>query len=544
MPVAIGIDFGTESGRVVVVDLASGMEIGSAVVPYAHGVLHERLPSFGELLPPDYALQHPGDYLDVFHVGIPEALRNAKVNAEAVVGIGIDFTSCTVLPVLEDGTPMCLTPTWANHRHAWVKLWKHHAAQKIADRMTRIAEERHEPFLRRYGGRISSEWYFPKLVEVLEEDPELYASMYAFVEGADWAVWYLTGSLCRSSVPAGYKALWSPDEGLPDPAYFRAVHPALERPWEKLGTTFHPPGTRAGGVRPELAAQLGIRPGTAVAVGTLDSTAAVPGSGVASPGPLVMAVGTSICHLTVTPQLCFPQGITGVVRDAVVPGTYAYEAGQAAVGDMYAWLVRFLGWDSHGQEGFRRLEEGAAQVAPGSTGLLALDWWNGSRSVLADADLTGVVVGFTLDTTPAHLYRALLESTAFGTRRIVDALGAAGVKVHELVAVGGLALKSPVLMQALADISEMPVRVPVGEQHAARGAALYAAVAAGVFADIAEAAQALAPPVHRVYRPDPAAVSRYRALYQLYGWLHDRLGVEAPHLLHELKASRTRALGG
>jgi L-ribulokinase len=548
---AIGLDYGTESGRVLLLDLASGREAAVAVVPYRHGVISDRLPTTGEALPPDWALEDPRDYLEVLDVGIPAVLKEAGVAGNEVVGIGLDVTSCTVLPVTADGIPLCTLPQWNNHRHAWLKLWKHHSAQAIADRITATAERRHEPFLARYGGRISSEWYFPKLLEVFEEDRAVYDAAYAFVEATDWLVWHLTGVERRSVGPAGYKALWSAEEGLPSVDFFRAVEPAFDRPDAKLGTAFYPLGHRAGGLRPEVADRLGLPAGVAVAVGNIDAMAAVPGAGVGGPGTLVMVMGTSICHLTVTEAQLQPTGVTGVVRDGVLPGYYGYEAGQAAVGDMFAWFVRTLGTGADsdadgGARAYERLEAEAGALAAGQNGLLALDWWNGNRSILGDADLTGAIVGLTLATTPPEIYRALLEATAFGTRRILDNLRGHGIPIRDLVACGGLATKSPLLMQIFADVSGLEVRVPDAQEIPARGAALFGAVAAGAeaggFASIADALARLAPPVLRVYRPDAARRAVYDEMYALYERIHDVFGRERPSLMHTLKRIRKDAL--
>ncbi|MCL6443604.1 MAG: ribulokinase [Alicyclobacillus sp.] len=542
MPYAIGVDYGTESGRVLLLDLMTGAEAVVSVVPYGSGVIAERLPSTGEPLPPDWALQDPADYLDVLYRGIPDVLRQAGVEGSEVVGIGIDFTSCTVLPVSADGEPLCFDPYWRVRKHAWPKLWKHHAAQGIADRMTEVAQVRREPFLERYGGRISSEWYFPKLLEIFEEDREVYEACAAFVEALDWVVWHLTGRACRSAGAAGYKALWSEAEGLPPVDYFQAVHPKFTRPADKLGTSFFRLGTKAGGLRREVAGRLGLSADVAVAVGNVDSMVAVPGAGVSGPGSMVMVMGTSICHLVMTEDEVRLPGITGVVRDGVLPGFYGYEAGQPAVGDMFAWFVRAIAPQVARESPYEHLEELAAELQPGQHGLVALDWWNGNRSIFGDADLTGLLIGMTLHTGPHEMYRALLESTAFGTRRIVENFRVHGVPVAELVACGGLPRKSPLLMQIFADACRMPVRVCASPEVPARGAALFGAVAAGSaargFDSIEEAVQSLGSPVARVYQPNEAAVRVYNLVYEVYRELYDYFGRQRADVMHALKRIR------
>ncbi|HUB75866.1 MAG TPA: ribulokinase [Solirubrobacteraceae bacterium] len=542
-PYALGVDFGTESGRVVALDLRSGSEAAVAVVRYASGVIDRSLPETGELLPGDWALQDPDDWLAVLELGIPAALESAGIAGASVIGIGIDFTCCTVLPVTADGTPLCRLAEWRERPHAWPKLWKHHAAQPVADRLTEVALERGEAFLARYGGRISSEWYFPKLIEIWLEDRAVYDASAGFVEACDWIAWQLGGREARAACAAGYKALWSPDDGLPSRDYFAAAYPGFDDPAAKLGSAFHPLGARAGTLRPELAARLGLHPDVAVAVGNVDSFVSVPGAGVLDPSSFLIVIGTSICDVVVHPDEVLLPGITGVVRDGVLPGLYGYEAGQAAVGDMLGWFVGLFDAERDGGR-YADFEREAAVLAPGATGLLALDWWNGNRTILADADLSGVLAGITLQTTAHEIYRALLESIAFGNRRIVDNFEEHGLRIDQLVACGGIAEKSPLTMQLLADASGRRVSVPASNEVPARGAALFGAVAAGApaggFADIMSAIAALSPGTAATYEPDPGAVAVYDDVYALYRELHDTLGRERVELLHGLKRIRER----
>jgi L-ribulokinase len=545
-PLAIGIDYGTESGRVLVLDLASGAELAVSEVRYPHGVIEGTLPATGEPLGPDWALQDPLDYVEVLERGVPEALARAGVDPARVVGLGIDVTSCTVLPATADGTPLCTMPQWRSHPHAWPKLWKHHGAQGYADRLTEVALERGETFLARYGGRISSEWYFPKLLEVFHDDRAVYDVTDAFVEATDWIVWHCTGALVRSACAAGYKAFWSEGSGLPPVAYFSAAYPGFDRPGDKLGRAFAPLGGRAGTLRAEVASRLGLPASVAVAVGNVDSFVSVPGAGVESPGTFVMVIGTSICDMVVNPSEVLLPGITGVVADGILPGSFGYEAGQPAVGDMFAWYVdRLLGTPAAERGArYRALEAAADALAPGATGLVALDWWNGNRSVLADADLSGVLLGATLSTSAPEVYRALLESVAFGNRRIVDNFAEHGLAVDSIVACGGIAEKSPGLMQMLADTTGRPVAVAGSPQIPARGSALFGAVAAGAeaggFDDIVAAVRALAPPVARTYAPDPVAGAVYDEVYAVHRGLHDLLGREHVGWMHGLKELRRR----
>jgi L-ribulokinase len=537
---SFGIDFGTESGRVLLLDLDSGEERAVSAVPYPSAVIDRTLPGTDERLPPDWALQDPDDWVTVVERAIPEVLAKADVPREAIVGLGLDFTSCTVLPVRSDGTPLCKLEQWRGHRHAWPKLWKHHAAQPVAERLTEVALERGEDFLSRYGGRISSEWYFPKLIELWREDRELYDEAAGFIEATDWIVWYLTGREFRQSCTAGYKAFWSETDGLPSSAYFEAAYPGFSDPAAKLGRAFAPLGARAGTLRPELAEALGLSPDVAVAVGNVDSFVSLPGAGVEHPGTLVTVVGTSTCDMVVHPREIRLPGITGVVKDGILPGLYGYEAGQVAAGDMLAWFVDTLRLKD---EGFAELERKAAAMAPGETGLLALAWWNGNRSILGDAELSGVLVGLNLQSTAEQIYRALLESIVFGTRRIIDNFEEHGLEISQVVAVGGIAERSPLVMQLLADTSRREVQVPATSEIPARGSALFGGVAAGVFEDIGTATRAMSPSIGRTYQPDPGARKVYEEVYGVYRELYEQLGRTQVDLLHGLKRIRLAQTG-
>jgi L-ribulokinase len=533
MAYAVGVDFGTESGRAVLLDLDSGAELAVGVVRYPHGVIDRTLPASDEPLPPDWALQDPDDWILVLEEAIAYVVAEADANVNDVVGLGIDVTSCTVLPVDSEGEPLCRYEHFRHRPHAWPKLWKHHAAQPEADRLTEVALERGDDFIERYGGRISSEWYFPKLLELWTDDREIYEEAHGFIEATDWIVWWLTGQERRQMCTAGYKALWSPDEGLPPREYFEAAFPGFDTPGEKLGHTFLPLGTRAGTLRPEAAEAIGLPESVAVAVGNVDSFVSVPGAGVEHSGAYVIVIGTSICDMVVDPREVRLPGITGVVRAGILPGLYGYEAGQVAVGDMLAWYVNTFGGD------YGALEQAATALRPGETGLVAFDWWNGNRSILADAGLTGVIAGLTLQSSQEDIYRALLESIALGNRRVMDNFTEHGIELTEVVACGGIAERSPLTMQLLADTSGLPVHVPASSEIPARGSALFGAVAGGAFDDIASAASALRPGTARTYEPDPTAKAVYDEVYAIYRDLYETLGRSQVELLHGLKRIRT-----
>ncbi|WP_127575723.1 ribulokinase [Paenibacillus barengoltzii] len=549
----IGIDYGTQSGRAVLVDLSDGREVADHVTPYPHHVIDERLPGSGIKLEHDWALQHPGDYIEVLRRSVPAVLQESGIDPADVIGIGIDFTACTMLPVDAQGQPLSFDPALADNPHSWVKLWKHHAAQPEADKINAIAAERGEAFLARYGGKISSEWMIAKVWQILDEAPEIYEKADLFLEATDWVIAQMTGNIVRNSCTAGYKAIWHKQDGYPSKEYFKALDPRLEHLTDtKLRGDVIPLGTNAGGLLPEMAEMMGLTPGIAVAVGNVDAHAAVPAVGVVTPGKLVMAMGTSICHMLLGTEEKQVEGMCGVVEDGIIPGFYGYEAGQSAVGDIFEWYVEEAlpayvkeAAEKEGLNVHQWLEREAAAYKPGQTGLLALDWWNGNRSVLVDTDLTGMILGMTLLTKPQEIYRALLEATAFGTRKIIDAFVRNGVQVDALYACGGLPQKNRLLMQIYADVTNREIFVADSKQTPALGAAMFAAVAAGAEAggydSILDAAQNMARVKEETFKPIPAHVEVYEKLYQEYSQLHDYFGRGANDVMKLLKRIKQSA---
>lgn len=544
---AIGIDYGTESGRAVLVDLTDGTEVADHVTPYRNSVIDERLPGSNILLEHDWALQDPNDYLEVLASSVPAVLQLSGIKPEDVIGVGIDFTACTMLPIDSAGEPLCLNPQLRDNPHSWIKLWKHHAAQPEANKLNEIGKQRGERFLSRYGGKISSEWMVPKIWQILNEAPEIYDLTDRFVEATDWVIFQLTGNLLRNSCTAGYKAIWHKQDGYPDKAFFKALDPRMEDlTTTKLRGEIVSLGTKAGELNEKTAKMLGLVPGTTVAVGNVDAHAAVPGLGVVTPGKLVMVMGTSICHMLLGTEEKLVEGIAGVVEDGIIPGYLGYEAGQSAVGDIFAWFVEHsvpeyamneaekAGLDIH-----QWLEKEAAKYRPGESGLLALDWWNGNRSVLVDTDLTGLILGMTLLTKPEEIYRALLEATAFGTRKIVDAFHNNGVEVNELYACGGLPQKNKLLMQIYADVTNREIKVAASKQTPALGAAMFAAVAAGSerggYDSIVAAAEKMARVKEETFKPIAENVVIYERLYQEYSRLHDYFGRGENDVMKRLK---------
>jgi L-ribulokinase len=528
---AVGVDFGTESGRAVLVDVADGSELGTAVYPYRHGVIDERLPESGVALEHDWALQDPEDYLRTFQEAVPRLLAETGVDPADVVGVGIDFTACTMLPTLADGTPLSLVPQLRAEPHAWVKLWKHHAAQPEADRINEVAAERGEAWLPRYGGKISSEWFFSKALQILDEAPELYARADRLLEAADWVVWQLTGRETRNSCTAGYKAIWSKRDGFPADDYFAALDPRFEHVIdEKMARSITPLGERAGVLTEQAATWTGLRAGTPVAVANVDAHVSAPAATVTEPGTMVIIMGTSNCHILLGDETAIVEGMCGVVEDGVVPGLFGFEAGQSAVGDIFAWFADTVG------ETHEALEREAARLRPGESGVLALDWWNGNRSILVDADLRGLLVGMTLATKPPEIYRALLEATAFGTRVIVEAFREAGVRLDGIVVCGGLPERNKLLMQIYAEVTGCELRVAASKQTPALGSAMFGAVAAGAHETIVDAAERMAGLGPERYVPDAAARAVYDRLYREYRRLHDLFGRGGDEVMRTLKA--------
>jgi L-ribulokinase len=544
---AIGIDFGTESARTVLVALADGHEVATAVFPYVDGVIDEKLPGTQIRLEPDWALQNPADYVRAVEATIPQVMAQSGVAAEDVIGIGIDFTACTMLPTKADGTPLCALPQYRDNPHAWVKLWKHHAAQPEADRVNQVARERHESWLARYGGKISSEWFFPKVLQILNEAPEIYAAADRMLEAADWIVWQLTGVETRNSCTAGYKAIWSKRDGFPSPDFFAALHPAMRHVVrEKMSEKIVPLGARAGGLTAKMAAATGLRVGTAVAVANVDAHVAVPAASVTEIGRMVMIMGTSTCHMVLGNAQKIVPGMCGVVEDGILPNLFGYEAGQSCVGDHFAWFVENGVPALYQQEALQRkislhqlLEEKAAALKPGESGLLALDWWNGNRSVLVDVDLTGLLLGATLATKPEEIYRALIEATAYGTRIIIETFEQSGVPVKELVAAGGLPERNKLLMQIYADVTGREIKIIGTPQSGGLGSAMHGAVAAGAAAggydNIIQAAAKMAHLKDEMYKPIAAHKGVYDQLYAEYVTLHDYFGRGTNDVMKRLK---------
>jgi L-ribulokinase len=542
----VGVDFGTLSGRALVVRVADGAELGTAVHEYRHGVMDTVLACSGRPLPPDWALQDPEDYRDVLRHAVPAAVAGAGVDPEQVIGIGTDFTACTVLPVTADGTPLCELPELRDRPHAYAKLWKHHASQPQADRITELARTSGEPWLARYGGKISAEWQFAKGLQLLEEDPEIYRLASRWIEAADWIVWQLTGTETRNACTAGYKGIWQ-DGRYPSPEFLGALGPDFAGfAADKLAHPVSALGSRAGALTPRAAAWTRLPAGIAVAVGNVDAHVTPPAANAIAPGQLVAIMGTSTCHVMNGQTLAQVPGMCGVVDGGIVAGSWGYEAGQSGVGDIFTWFAEHLVPPEYHAAARRQgltlhelLTAEAAAQPPGATGLIALDWVNGNRSVLVDHHLSGAIVGLTLASRPPEIYRALLDATAFGTRVIIDAFQAAGLPVTELIVGGGL-MRNELLMQIHADVTRRPLSLVASEQAPALGSAIHAAVAAGAYPDVPSAAAAMGRMRPGAYQPNPANADVYDQLYAEYVRLHDYFGRGANEVMHRLRALRDR----
>ena len=548
----IGIDYGTLSGRALVVRVVDGVEFGAGVYEYPHAVIDRNLPGSTAGLPGDWALQDPDDWIGVLTHAVPQAIAASGIDPRRIVGVGTDFTASTVLPTDGSGSPLCTLPQFAARPHAWPKLWKHHAAQPHADRINALAHERGEPWIARYGGRISSEWQFAKALQVLEEDPEVYAATTRWIEAADWIVWQLTGAESRNACTAGYKGIYQ-DGRYPSREYLAALNPDFADFAEtRLAYPLSELGSAAGTLTAQAAAWTGLPEGIVVAVGNVDAHVSAPAAGAVGSGQMLAVMGTSTCHVMPSDVLADVPGMCGVVDGGIISGKYGYEAGQSGVGDIFAWWVMNAVPQSYhdaaaarGQSIHQYLSDLGDGTAVGAHGLLALDWMNGNRSILVDAELSGVVIGLTLATRAEEVYRSLLESTAFGARRIVDALDEAGVPVVDFVVAGGL-LQNAVLMQLYADVLGRPISVAGSTQGAALGSAIHAAVAAGAYADVPAAAKTMGRMVPDKYRPDAGRHKSYDLLYSDYRTLHDYFGRNESQggndVLHRLRARRNAAL--
>ena len=547
----LGIDFGTLSARTVLMNCQDGSVCAAASMNYPHAVMDRVLPDGKTKLPANWALEHPEDYLLVLERTVREVMENSGVPKEDVIGLSIDFTSCTV--VAADGEKRALSSLerFCERPHAYVKLWKHHGAQAQADEINALLTKKGVIDEPRYGGAISPELLLPKVLQVLREDPEVYEAASVFLEAGDWLTWNLTGELKRSGNMAAYKAMWTPEEGYIPKEILKELDPRLETLAEdKLRGEICPAGGCIGTLTPEWAEKLSLMPGTAVGASIIDSHAGMPGSGICRKGQMMLVLGTSSVQLLLSDHPYSAHGVVGAVRGAIMPGYYSLEAGLAAVGDMYGWFAdRFVpasyerAAKERGMNLHQYLSELAGKKEPGESGVLALDWWNGNKVPYVNGDLSGVLTGLTLQTAPEDIYRALIEANAFGTRMIMEEFLKSGAEVDEVIVSGGIAEKNPLVLRIFTDVLNRPVKVSASDQTAALGSAMYAAAAAGKaaggFDSIAEAAGALAKLKEGEYLPDAARAAKYDDLYALYRGLAGRFDPAQNRILQRLREMRS-----
>jgi L-ribulokinase len=544
----IGVDYGTLSGRALLVRVSDGCEIASSVHEYSHAVIEDLLPINGKKLPPDWALQVPSDYVDVLKITVPEVLKSSGINPADVIGITTDFTACTVLPVTETGTPLCELPEFQNNPHAYVKLWKHHSAQPHADRINELAHARKETWISRYGGKISSEWEFAKALQLLEESPEIYSAMRYWIEAADWIIWQLCGNYVRNICTAGYKGIYQ-DGKYPSSDYLSALNPAFaDFISAKLDHTIGELGAKAGTLTKEAAQWTGLPEGIAVAVGNVDAHVTSAAANAVNPGQMVAIMGTSTCHVMVSDRLAEVPGMCGVVPGGIVSGKLGYEAGQSGVGDIFGWFANNYVPEEYtekaqkfGKDIHTYLSDLAIEQPVGGHGLVALDWQSGNRSTLVDHQLSGLILGLTLATRPEEIYRAIVESTAFGARKIVETFNSSGVPVTEFIAAGGL-IKNKFVMQIYADVLNMPITIIRSPQGPALGSAIHAAVAAGAYKDVVAASAAMGGVEQFKFTPNPHNAKVYDQLYRHYNSLYEEFGHNK--VMHDLRRIRDTALMG
>jgi L-ribulokinase len=536
----IGLDYGTNSVRSLIVNVANGREVASAVWNYEHGTQ-------GVILArdPNLARQHPADYVKGAELTIKQALAQAKrtvkgFKPEQVIGVGVDTTGSTPLPVDRQGRPLALDRRFAKNPAAMAWLWKDHTGVAEAGEITELARKIRPQYLAKCGGTYSSEWFFSKILHCLRTSPEVFDAAYLWVECADWIPAALTGTeapdkltvgICAAGHKGMYHEAWG---GYPDAEFLSQLHPKLGELRGRLVSPARSIDRSVGGLTEDWAKRTGLRPGVPVAVGAFDAHLGGVGSGIA-PGTLVKIIGTSTCDMMVAPlgeKLPDIPGLCGIVPGSILPGYYGLEAGQSAVGDIFNWFVNYIQPLGRKVGTHEALSAAAAKLAPGESGLLALDWNNGNRTILVDQRLTGLLLGQTLYTTPAEIYRALIEATAFGALTIIRRFEEYGVKVEQIVNCGGIAEKNPLVMQIYADVTGRPIKISRSAQTCALGAAIAGAVVAGKdaggYSNYADAQKAMTGLKPRVFKPNPAAHAVYKDLYTLYRKLHDAFGTPQP----------------
>ncbi len=548
---SIGLDFGTLTARAVIVDVETGRELATSTFGYQDAIIDTVLPETGIHLPADFALQNPRDYQEAVVSLLRDILHRSGVCAEDVIGIGVDSTASTVLALDENYMPLCLRPEFKNNPHSWIKMWKHHSPQEQADRINEIAGRLNEPFLRRCGGKVSVEWYYPKMLETLEKAPDVFNGAAYFVELGDWIVYLLTGEKKRSSAIASLHANWDSVQGMPSEAFFHSLHPKMSEKVKQnaeipIASIFSP----AGKLTKEIAEQTGLSEHTTVSMADTDSPVALFSLDVTAERTGALILGTSSVFMLLSQKEHYIPGAMASVKDQMMPGFFGNMFGQSAVGDSFEWFVKnlvpyqyYLDARSKDKSVFDVMNDAMERLQPGDEHILAMDWFNGSRSLLQNASLSGVLVGMTLSTRPEQIYRALVESTAFGLKKILNAIQDANIPIDQIKACGGLARKSPAIMQIYADILELPIYTTSSAQTIGQGAAILGALAAGSenggYDQIEDAVRAMKCPVAACYTPREEYRQLYRELYAQYEEVYRFFGKETPQIMQILRRTQT-----
>lgn len=542
---SIGIDFGTLSARAVLLCLSTKREVFTCVSTYPHAVIENKFLD-GKALPKDTALQHPADYLYCLKDCIKQIFDFNDIKPDEICGIGIDFTGSTVLAVDISGNALAMCDKFSSAIHAYAKLWKDHSSQMYADKINLLAKKTCQPWLKYYGGKVNSEWLFPKLLQIYEEAYEVFENMYAFVEAGDYIVWQLTGRKSANLDAAGFKALWTEEYGYPSEDFLNSLSSGFSSALSKLNGKIIHTGENAGFVCEKAAKEYGLSTKTAVSASILDAHAAVCAVGANRSGDMLIVLGTSNSHMLIDKSLNFADGICGVVKDGFMRGFYSYESGQCCVGDCFQWFIDNCVPKSYFDRAneknlsiFEYLTSLAENLKAGESGLVALDWWNGNRSILADSSLSGLILGMTLNTKPEHIFRAIIEATAFGTKLIIENFNQNNITVNRLFAGGGIAEKNSFILQIYSDILGMEINLCASSQSGALGSAIYGALAAKnqvlTYEDILKASEEYSLPPKNIFKPNIENTKVYNELYKIYLKLHDFFGKDERGIMSALK---------
>ena len=546
MPYTIGLDFGTLSVRAVVVNVADGNIVASSVSTYKHKVMDQFLKKESIPLPMDYALQDANDYIEALNEVVPNVIKESGLEQTDIIGLGIDFTSSTILPIDKHGSPLSNDDRFQDNPHAYCKLWKHHGAEKYAKVISDMAIKMNTKWISRYGNKISSEWMLPKVYETLDLAEEVFEETSYFIEAGDFITYYLTGKMIRSSCQAGYKDIWHFQDGYPSSEYLRTLDPRLTNIYQtKLSGDVWPIGKSQGKLKLELAQKFGLNE-IEIGVAVIDAHVAAPACDATKDGDMLMIIGTSSCDIVLSENEYGIQGISGIVKDGAIPNLFAYESGQPAVGDIFSWYIEKHLPKSYVDEAnalkqnvYAFMEEKIHSIPEDKPRLLALDWWNGNRSILVDPELTGLIVGYTLQSTPEDIYRALIEATAFGKLKTIETYENNGIKIKRLIACGGLATKNKFLLQTYANVFDKPVYYTKEEFAPALGAAIFGALAAGKsnggYDEMNNASKHMSHLEKDPILPDHKF--DYKNLYQMYLELHDYFGLNSS-LMKQLKKNK------